>query len=512
MSSLKTQPPISLYTIGVLMAYIILNQGGYFAGAVISTGLIVTLLLFKVKIRIKTTDLLFFAFSLWYPFCSVRTGFDIRYMAKGLIPLLAFGFSFLLPKNQEDSEELLKKIIKIAFYITILSVIICIISSIKSVRLRRLTFPFRYANASGIFFGIMFILSRYLDFPWAKKRQYLFFLGLLLTQSVGAIGLTVLAEIFLSENKKRTIIMIILIIIGAVFLRGRVYQSIGTFIERFLQMYDGILCMIDKPVFGIGAGRWEYTKNIYQTGFYDAREIHSGPVQIGVDSGFLGVGLFIASIMFAFFNTKFKNKVYIDSILMIIFHSCLDFTLTFTAIWFLLAILFNTGERKECKELELKNVLKPALLTAFSIGFIVLSVGMYQIKKLDGIDRIGVYLRYRDYYEANPLSQKSRDTKDNYIKALYATGDIEKCRELLKNIDVLSADNILIKKGCYDDWEEVTKEIRVQPYNPALYKTVFYNSNDEALQEQTKTMLDEAIDSMSVLGKILFKFKGEEIL
>lgn len=503
---------VSIYAISAIMAYIILNQGGYFAGGIISTGLVVTLLLLGVKIRIKTTDILYLVFCVWYLFCSVRTGFDVRYIAKGLLPLLCMGFKLLLPEDRKKSEELVKNIIKIAFYITVIAIIVCIRISLKSMRLRRLTFPFSYANTSGIFFGVMFILSRYSGFEWARKRQYVFFLGLALTQSVGAIGLTVLAELFLSENRKKTIFLIAVLIIGAVLLRGRVYQSIGTFIERFLQMNDGFLCTVDNPVFGIGAGRWELAKNLYQTGFYDAREIHSGIVQIGVDSGFLGLGLFISVLVFAFYNIRFHNKAYLAGIIMIIVHSCLDFSLTFTAICFILVILFACGEVKETREFEFKTWSRLIALTIISLGFVVLSVGMYQIKKLDGIDYTKNFPRYVDYYEERVLSQKSVKTTENYAKALYATGEKEKCLEVLKNIDVLSSDMIILKKGCYGDWGEVIKDLKSQPYNSVLYKTVFYNSNDEALQKLSKEMLDEAINSMSYLGKILFNFKGEKIL
>ena len=512
MQVLENKNPVSSFVIGTIIAYLVLNQGGYFAGGVISAGLVVTLLIFRARIRLNMTDILFFIFSLWYLFCSVRTGFDVRFIAKGIVPLLCLGFKFLLPTDSDAKDELIKKIIKVSFYITIIAIIVCINISIKSMRLRRLTFPFQYANTSGIFFGVMFVLSRYSGFEWAKKRQYVFFTALALTQSVGAIGLTVLAEIFLSENKKRTLLMIAVLMVGAIVLRGRIYQSIGTFIERFLQMYDGLLCTLDNPLFGIGAGRWALFKNLYQTGFYDAKEIHSSFVQIAADSGFSGFGLFILVLVYVFKNLKFHNKAYFAGILMILLHSCLDFSLAFIAVCFILVILVNSGEAKEEKEFEFKTILKPVVLTVMSVAFFVLSVGMYQIKKLDGINHTKNYPKYVSYYENNFLSQKSVKTTENYAKALYATGKKEECLEVLKNIDVLSSDMIIIKKGCYNDWGEVIKDLKSQPYNSVIYKTVFYNSNDEALQKQSKEMLNEAISSMSYLGKILFEFKGEEIL
>ncbi len=512
MQKTKNKYISNLFAVCAIMTYIILNQGGYFAGGIISVGLIISFVMFRSKIQIKITDVIFFVFCLWYLFCSLKPGFDIRYTAKGLLPMLCLLFKFMLPENADDKKTILERIVVISFYITFFAILIGMYSSITSMRLRRLTFPFQYANACGIFFGIMFILSRYMEFEWARKRQYVFFIGLLLTQSVGAIGLTVLAEVFLSRNIKRTFAIIAILLIGAIVLKSRVYQSIGTFIERFLQMYDGIICTADNIVFGIGAGRWELVKNLYQSGFYDAREIHSSIVQIAVDSGIIGLGLFLASVIYAIKKTRLMERVYLVALLMILIHSCLDFTLTFSAMGFLIMILLGCGNDCSSKVLEINKASKISLSCLLIVLFVTLACGMYQIKKLDGIDITKRYSAYIHYYDTNILSQKSVKTKENYAKALYATGHKDMCLNVLENMDVLSTDMIILEKGCVGDWQGTINHLNAQPYNENLYKTVFYNCNDESLQNQTKDMLDEAISSMSHLGKILFKFKGEEIL
>lgn len=512
MQKTKNKYISNLFAVCAIMAYIILNQGGYFAGGIISSGLIISLVMLRGKIKIKVTDVIFFVFCIWYLFCSLKPGFDIRYTAKGLLPISCLLFKFLLPDNVDDKKTILEKIVVISFYITVLAILIGVYSSITSMRLRRLTFPFQYANASGIFFGVMFILSRYMEFEWAKKRQYVFFAGLVLTQSVGAIGLTVLAEIFLSRNLKRTLAIVAILLIGAIVLRGRVYQSIGTFIERFLHMYDGFLCAADNPMFGIGAGRWELVKNIYQSGFYDAKEIHSSIVQIAVDSGIIGIGVFALSVIYAIKKTIFSGKIYIVAILMILLHSCLDFTLTFSSMGFLLMLLVGCGEDVSHEVTVIKKGVVIPVACTFVLMFTILSCGMYQIKKLDGINITKRYSAYIHYYDTNILSRKSVKTNENYAKALYATGHKDMCLDVLENMDVLSTDMIILEKGCIGDWQGTINHLSAQPYNENLYKTVFYNCDDESLQKQTKDMLDEAISSMSYLGKILFKFKGEEIL
>lgn len=503
---------IWVYITTVILGYITLNQGGYFAGGIISTGFIVSLFIFFKRPVIKVFDIVFFAFSVWYLFCSLISGFDIRYMAKGLIPLLCLMFKMLIPNEEEKSKALLEKVIKLSFYITVAAIILCLYSSFRSGRLLRLKFPFQYANASGIFFGVMFILSRYTDFSWAKKRQYIFFLGLVLTQSVGSIGVTVIAEIFLSKNFKRTLGIIAVLIVGAILLKGRVYQSIGTFIERFLQMHDGIRCILDNPVAGVGAGRWELLKNVYQTGFYQAKEMHSSIVEIAVASGFMGIALFISAVAVAFKTFHFENKAYLAGILMFVGHSCLDFTLSFLAFGFIIMLLLSCGENKQQRVIKFNKPTAIVCACVIAPVFFVMSLGMYQMNRLDSLDLSKKYTQYVEYYENNILSQQSVGTKENYAKALYATGNRLGCENQLENIGVLSTDMIILKKGCSNDWRVAFDYLKTQPYNSVLYRTVFYNSNDKELQNETKEMLDENISSMSFLGKILFNFKGEKVL
>lgn len=501
-----------IYIVAVILGYITLNQGGYFAGGIISTGLIASLFLFGKKPELKMFDIFLLAFSIWYLFCSLIGGFDIRYAAKGLIPLLCLMFRMLIPRYTVDAKALCQKIIKVSFYIAVLAIVLCIYKSFKSERLLRLKFPFQYANASGIFFGVMFILARYCEFSWAKKRQYIFFLGLILTQSVGSIGVTVIAEICLSKNLKRTLMILGVLIVGAVFLKGRVYQSIGTFIERFLQMHDGIRCVADNPFFGIGAGRWELFKNIYQTGFYQAKEMHSSIVEIAVASGSVGILLFISSIVVLLKTFHFENKAYLTGILMFIGHSCLDFTLSFLAFGFIIMVLISCGEDKKQEVIIFNKPSAIACACVMTSVFFVLSIGMYQMNRLDSLDLSKKYSQYTKYYENNPLSRLSVGTKEKYAKALYATGDKEGCENQLENIGVLSTDMIILKKGCSNEWRVAFDYLKTQPYNSVLYRTVFYNSNDKKLQNETKEMLDENIKSMSFLGKILFNFKGEKVL
>ncbi len=503
---------VSLFAIAVLMFYLIVNQGGYFAGGIISAGIIVSLMFFFTRPRLKTFDRVFLGFSAWYLFCSLRTGFDVRYIAKGLLPVLCLMFRFLIPDDREQAQELCRKVLKISFYITIAAILLCARKSINAGTLKRLTFPFQYANGCGIFFGVMFILARHSGYEWARKRQFIFLAGLAFTQSVGAIGITVLAEIFLSRNIKEALIIFAALIIGALLLRGRVYQSVGTFIERFLQMRDGFVCMLQNPVFGIGAGRWEVHKNLYQSGFYSAKEIHSSIFQIGADSGIIGIGLFIVSGAAAFRSIKANSRVYPVAMIMILGHSVLDFSLTFAALGFFLMLLLACCESSEQKSVGMKKPAVYSLAAVSAIVFIALGTGMYQIKKLDGIYLGKNYSSYINYYETNLLSQKSRKTTEDYAKTLYATGKKQKCLEVIENMDVLSSDMIILKKGCTNDWKEVVNYIEDQPYNSVLYKTVYYNSKDETLQTKTEEMVDDALASMSFFGKILFKFKGEKVL
>ncbi len=501
---------VNIYLTAVLMGYLILNQGGYFAGGIISTGILVSLMLCFTKLRCRMPDIGFFLFALWYLFCSVRTGFDIRYLAKGLLPFLCLMFRFTLPPNREKAAELCRMVITLGFAITVIAVFTCVSRSFHAGHLLRLTFPFQYANASGIFFGVLFILTRHGKDTKRSYLQYGFFLGLILTQSVGAIGITVLAELLLSRNWKQTLFLLAVLAVGAVLLKGRIYQSIGTFTERFLQMRDGFSCMLQNPVFGIGAGRWETHKELYQSGFYDAKEIHGSIAQIAAASGIPGILLFGIALFSAFRSIKLQRSIYPIGALMILAHSLLDFTLTFTALDFLVILLLACCEPAETKQIAVKPGISRSICALCTVVFLILGTGMYQIKKLDGIYLGKNYTNYIRYYDSHPLSRRSRKTVENYAKSLYAVKRKEDCLTVLENMNALTTDMIVLKKGCTNNWKEAMDCLETQPYNESLYKALYYNSNDETLRPKIEELFADSVDSMSFLGKLLYQFKGEE--
>lgn len=512
MYRLGSEKSVGFFAICAIMCYLFINQGGYFAGGIISAGIITAIMLFRIKPEIKIFDLLFLAFSLWYLFCTLRTGLDIRYTSKGILPFLCLIFRWLIPKDKEKSSKLFEYLIKVSLFVTCVAIILCIISSIKSMHLIRLSFPMQYSNASGIFFGVMFILARYTEFGWSKKLQYVFFAALVLTQSVGAVGLTVIAEIILSKNKRNTLIFLIIIFAGAIVLHSRVIQSMGTFLERILQVYDGFRCMVANPVFGIGAGRWDLYKGLYQTGFYDSQIIHGTIGQIGAASGIIGLVLFVASAVYVLKNFKFENKAYLAGALMLVVHSFIDFTFSFTVLGFLAMLLISHGEEKATKPIEVKKYISLPMSVLILSAFVFLAYSMNQVKTLEKIDIEANPLAYVDYYETHPLSQKDAETTKTYAKALYNSGNIQKSLETLNKMRLLSTNMVVLKKDCTNSWDCVMEYIKIQPYNSPLYRSVYRKSNDEVLKKEVEKLLDDAINSMSVLGKKLHELKGDEIL
>lgn len=501
-----------LFGLAALMCYLLINQGGYFPGAVVSTGVILSVLLLRKQLVVKVLDIAFLAFSLWYLFCSLKAGFDINCVSKGLIPLSILMFRWLLPGDAESNEELLKKVMKVSFYIALLGVLSCVLVLIQSKTLGRLQMPFQYANSSGIFFGLMFILSRYMGFDWARKRQIVFLLALLLTQSVGAVGLTLIAELCLNPHKKRSLIIVAVLGVGAFILRERIFQSMGTFIERFLQNYDGFVCMLKNPLFGLGAGKWNTHKNLYQSGIYVAREIHGCLMQVGVASGILGFLLFGFCLVWAFKTIKFENKAYCAGALMLVGHSLLDFSFSFLAIGFLLILLFACGKEKEGKAFSVKLFISIPCIAVCLAGFLICSTALSQMKRLDSYHDAKNHTQYIEYYESHWLARQEIDATEDYARALFELGDTEGCLAVLHSMEVLSSDMILLEYKCTNSWEGVFEYAKQQPYNTIIYQRVYYNCDDEELKKETKKRFREARDAMSFLGKTLYQFIGDEIL
>ncbi len=475
----------------------LINQGGFYAGAIIFAGLILSgcLLVKTVRLRLSISSALLLLFSMWYFFCAVKNGFVTEYAAKGLLPLALFVFSVFKQECGEQKEHIFTAILQFSLCLAVISVAQFVTLSIRNDAFMRLLFPFNYANVTGIYFAACFFLSMESRDGLVKKAGFIFAVSALLTLSVGAILLSLLYAFFLLIQKrkgKETILLLALVLVAGILARDRIVQSGGTFLERLLQIHDGVLCMIRNPVFGIGAGAWEDAKQFYQTGFYSAKVIHCSFVQLGVDAGFLGLLLFLVTCG-SFLKDTFRNKKKFALSLLILLHSLVDFSLSFTAVGFFLILL---SENAENKYFAVKGTAKYIVTGMMVCIFAVSAYGLSSAKSFETshrTDNIGFFVRH------SVDAAKSYALAGNFIPDdMFLIG-----REGEKPYEFVLNEAVHRKDG----EEYLISILQDRPYDVNLMRFIEENCTEEYINK-ARSAYEQAVASLSPIGEILYNLKG----
>ena len=495
-------------TLGVMTAILVLftvcNQGGYFPGAIATAGIFEILLCILCGKNINKISYPALLFCVWYFFCAVRTGLTVEYALRGLIPLTCFLFYLSVPRDQ--AKKIIGIVIRVSILIAVCSIIHCAFISFRAMQLKRGLFPFQYSNASGIYFAVMFLLLKGNEKAYLRRARWIFAAALLLTQSVGAVILAVAGELLLDFNIKKVLIISVGATVLCILFRARLYESVGTFTERLLQIYDGTKCIIQNPVCGIGAGQWENAKFAYQSGFYRANTIHSSLVQIGVNSGIPGLCMLLLILFMALRRLGRGEKKYFVCAGILLLHSCIDFTLSFLGLDMLLVLLLlQTDDSGEVRSVSLRY--KAVLLLPAAVIFAVLSVGMYKAAKTDEWLKRGDFSRLISSYEEDYLFGHSHKGLVGYGSALYAQGNYEKLSALTDGIEYPPSELSVLRIRCCENSEVMLEYLQRQPYNTALYEEI-KKSGDERTQLKADEIFEASLNDMSYPGKLLYEKKG----
>ena len=490
---------------------ITLCYGGFFESAILVSAFFVCIISFfkGFKITFTKSQGIFFIFSVWYFICSFKNGFVIEYIIKGLLPFVIFFFWIYISNMRDKKEKIIDIITEASAWIGIIAIIHCIALSIKNEHFIRLSFPFDYSNVCGIYFAVCYFNAELSKSKFLNNIKYIFLIALIFTLSVGSILIFIFAITysFIKEKKyKHIIIEFILLFVFAIIFKNRIIESSATFLERLLHIYDGIICIKQNPVTGIGAGCWQNAKNYYQTGFYIANTIHSSVVSVGVSSGIIGLLLF--AYVFVSETKKVmqsKNKIIP---FMILLHAFIDFSLSFIAIDLILILSLDI------KEAENKFFIKQSykkLLTAVLFSFLMfLSVGYcksvsFQNDIINGKSEGYVIEKFDEsfYIKASINSQKSL--------AAFLYSEKSDAKASFKNYRYMPIEMILQKAIYSKEGDEyILQNLEKQPYNTVLRDYIANEfSNDTA--KKAISIVEKSHEKASFLGKILYKLKGENV-
>lgn len=491
-----------IYTAIGLLCLCTCVQGGFFPICIAFAGLIECILIFTLKAKFNIKCICALVFCLWYFFCAVRPGFILEYTANALLPLVSMLFFIILTSlDVKTRRKISVGFIKLSVIIAFISVICGVYTSLIHHKAERLTFPFQYSNACGIYFAVMIILSKQSGDKFIDKGRYIFYAALLMTQSIGAIILTAAAEFIYGTTRKKMLFMLICAALFAVLFHQRIYQSGGTFIERLLQIHDGAICILKNPVFGIGAMRWQKTGNLYKSGFYSSALIHSGIIQIGVDSGITGLLLFAAAIFSLLGKRIFSAKKELICIVIFLVHSCLDISMSFLGLDLLIMLTVSLSAPKT--DYTVGKLYYMPLVIILTAVFAAAEYGIIAVKSADRYFAGHDLEKVIDKYENNAFIRTSVNGRLDYLKALYASGRFDEAADAIDKFSYRTDDMLILKAWCSTD-DILIDTLRLEKYNERVYNEIKEGASDD-IKHIADGIFEQAVNDMSFWGTKLYK-------
>lgn len=348
----------------------------------------------------------------------------------------------------------------------------------------RLQAFFQYANTAAVWFALSFLLL--FDSPLFTKIDCLVpFIALVLTRSVAVAILFVFGLMIYLILEKRSMVSFLLAVFGLVLIMciydmmsGRIVESVQTFIERIIQIYDGLKLAGSSPFIGIGPGAWRQSYRFVQSAQYSANVIHCGYLQILLDCGIFALAAFlwfcitrIISIIKDRSNIHHSSFV-VASIVLMMLHFMIDIDIQFAFIDLLLVLFLSRGNEKySIKELSFgfpNWANKGCLLLCLSIIFGLTTITCYRSYLIEVGDR------------GPSCFEKDPEVTENYLLRLCDEGEYASVVDAVDSLRLRSVTSELqlLKIGSLycmdmrDDAEECLLElIDMQKKNVDLYKT-----------------------------------------
>ena len=230
----------------------------------------------------------------------------------------------------------------------------------------------RIVFAMSVFYAVYFVLKN-------RNGNKMFFIGFFVL-----VAILFVFMIFIGNNKGITHIL---------------STNLSTLWGRLLYYRDGVLYILKHP-FGVGYLGYAFVQYEFQTGVYTVLNIHNELLQLMLDIGWVPAILFYVAIIRSIFSKTIKNRNRVVLII-IAFHSLLDFDFQFISIMFILLLFL---ENKEIKEYKISVFTKfMAVFVTVLLSFISIKIGtseFYNITKK--------YDKAIEYYDGNTIAKTNK--------------------------------------------------------------------------------------------------------
>lgn len=271
-------------------------------------------------------------------------------------------------------------------------------------------------------FGVLLLLRRLVG-PALEERPVSS--GVLLAISLGILAIAVIA------------------CVGALAYTGRLLQASQTFIERLLQTQDAIELLKEGLLFGTGPGSWSSLYQGVQSVQYTASVVHNSYAQIALDSGIVGLALFLAIVIEGFILLRKKHdwRAMLLAVMMLL-HFLIDFDLQFTSL-IMLFVLFIVPSREEEDQSSFTDRLSILSLIAISVLCALgCAAGLWaqmQKNELFAQAQAGDLQLVEQRLESDNFLAQDPEMKELYLQCLIGQGEYSKAARIYSSWDHTSA-------------------------------------------------------------------------
>lgn len=348
--------------------------------------------------------------------------------------LPVFLFYLLLCRNIDKKEKLIALLPMLGSLMTLFSFVMMqfpVFHDYVSVA-GRLSGFFQYPNTYALFMLVCLIVSAYrlqneridwLDILYCCAAVFGIYMSGSRTTFVLLLG--VLAWFFIRREKIRKIVLPAavsgLVLVQTLWLVGitdNLFERLfdlslqsSTLLGRMLYVQDAARLVLKYP-FGCGFYGYYFLQTEIQTGVYSVVNVHNELVQMMLDIGIIPAFLFYGTMLVTIFKKNVPGRDRL-AVLVIVFHSLLDYDFQFLAMYFVLMLFLDVRRVKEYPV----SILTKAVS---AVAFAVTAFGAVRVGGSDLLMMNGQYEKAVQIYDGNTLAK------------IYSLTEIEDTQKLQK--------------------------------------------------------------------------------
>lgn len=293
-----------------------------------------------------------------------------------------------------------------------------------------------------------------------------------------------------------------------VLLCERVQSAAATFVERAFHVVDGISLWLTSPAVGVGPDNWQYLYPYVQTAQYHTSVIHNSYIQVLVDVGVLGFGLFLAilavGLRFLLLQREMGEGPCCIAFV-IALHSLvdLDFQFAAAACLFALCVSDSRGLRAPVKKLVVGSAVSVAGVCLCALGFLAQT----SLLGINLANSLRDYSEVRALFEGNHLAEDDVLAQTAYLRALYEMKDYSRIAAFYGKNGVSSDEQALYAAVAFYQMGDIgtagsilVGELERQPYNDEFFVGVRAVIDTYGLDADLKDRYNAAVARANTLA------------